>query len=87
MLVAVPPIGCIEWPSVACMWNSTFWSASNGIRPSRLEIRMKKNIVHRNGMKRSVSSPSSGLATSLRTYIMIASTKFRVPDGTCWPSR
>ena len=39
----------------------------SGMHPSRLQKRMKKNCVHRNGTYLSVSSSRLGLAMSLRT--------------------
>ena len=58
--VAAPP-RCLTCPSVISSNND-----ASGMAPSRLQNRMKKNIVHRNGTKRSVCSFRAGRKTSTR---------------------
>src|SRR5580692_9346780 len=49
----------------------------NGNMPSKLQNRMNRNIVQRNGTKRSASSsPMVGLAMSLRTKVRSTSKAF-----------
>ena len=68
--VAVPPTPCTRPPLTRRMMSAS------GTSPSRLQNRMKKNSVHRNGMKRSVRSLSTGCATAFRMNSTRASSRF-----------
>src|SRR5258708_7379723 len=73
--VAVPP-RCATRPQVIREKNS-----ANGIEPSRLQKRMKKKRVQRNGRNRSVCSLRAGRKTSTRRNSRIDSKKFLAPLG------